>query len=93
MFSLFRHEMYLSSYVCWGGGVRGVVNRCVLVISFLAYLTTLSHLHDYELDDRMIGVRIPTGDGNFFLHPCVQTGSGAHTASYEMGTGGVFPCQ
>jgi hypothetical protein len=34
------------------------------------------------------GVRIPAGAGNFFLLHRVQTGSGAHPASYPMGTGG-----
>jgi hypothetical protein len=27
----------------------------------------------------------------FVLYSCVQTGSGAHPASYPMGTGGSFP--
>jgi hypothetical protein len=29
--------------------------------------------------------------GNFSLHRRVQTGSGAHAASYPMGTRGCFP--
>jgi hypothetical protein len=37
------------------------------------------------------GLRSPTGAGNFSSSPCVQTGSGAHPASYPMGTGGPFP--
>jgi hypothetical protein len=36
----------------------------------------------YGLDDRMIGVRFPAGATNFSLHHRVQTGSGAHPASY-----------
>jgi hypothetical protein len=40
---------------------------------------------------RMIGVRFPVGAGNFLLLHRVQTGSGAHRASYPMGTGGYFP--
>jgi hypothetical protein len=35
-------------------------------------------------------VRVPTGAGNFSLHHCVQNGSGAHPASYPMGTGVSF---
>jgi hypothetical protein len=31
------------------------------------------------------------GAGNFSLHHCIQTGSGAHPASYPVGTGGSFP--
>jgi hypothetical protein len=36
------------------------------------------------------GVRVPVGAGNFSLHHRVQTGSGAHLASYPMGTRGSF---
>jgi hypothetical protein len=42
---------------------------------------------DYGLDDRAIEVRSPTG-ADFSSSSCVQTGSGAHPASYPMGTGG-----
>jgi hypothetical protein len=45
---------------------------------------------DYGLDDRAIEVRSPTGS-DFSSSPCVQNGSGAHPASYPMGTGGSFP--
>jgi hypothetical protein len=45
---------------------------------------------DYGLDDRAIEVRSPTG-ADFSSSPCGQTGSGAHPASYQMGTGGPFP--
>jgi hypothetical protein len=38
-----------------------------------------------------IGVRSPTEAEDFSSIPCVQTGSGAHPASYPMGTGGPFP--
>jgi hypothetical protein len=50
-----------------------------------------SILSDYGLDDRAIQVRSPIGAENFSSSPCVQTGSGAHSASYPMGTGGSFP--
>jgi hypothetical protein len=43
---------------------------------------------DYGLDDQAIEVRSPTGAEDFSSSPCVQTGSGAHPASYPMGTGG-----
>jgi hypothetical protein len=36
-------------------------------------------------------VRFPAGAGNFSLHHRVQTGSGAHPASYPVGTSGSFP--
>jgi hypothetical protein len=37
-----------------------------------------------------LDVSIPAGAGNFSLHHRVQTGSGAHLASYLMGTSGSF---
>jgi hypothetical protein len=44
----------------------------------------------YGLDDRGSVVRFPAGAGNFSLYHHVQNGSGAHPASYPMGTGGSF---
>jgi hypothetical protein len=38
-----------------------------------------------------LGVRVPAVFGNFSLHHRIQTGSGAHPASYPMGTKGSFP--
>jgi hypothetical protein len=46
---------------------------------------------DYGLDRRGSRVRVPEGAGNFPLHHRVQNGSGAHPASYPMGTRGSFP--
>jgi hypothetical protein len=37
----------------------------------------------------MIGVRFQAGAGNFSLRHHVQTGSGAHPASYSMCTGAL----
>jgi hypothetical protein len=44
----------------------------------------------YGLDDRG---SIPgrSNDGVFILRHCVQTGSGAHLVSYQMGVGGSYP--
>jgi hypothetical protein len=50
-----------------------------------------SIVSDYGLDDQTIRVQSPTGAEDFSYSPCVQTGSGAHPASYPMGTGGPFP--
>jgi hypothetical protein len=44
----------------------------------------------YRLDDRESRVRFPAGAGNFSLLHRVQNGSGAHPASYPMGTRGSF---
>jgi hypothetical protein len=43
------------------------------------------------LDDRGSRVQLPAETGNFSLHHRVQNGSGAHPASYSMGTRGYFP--
>jgi hypothetical protein len=40
----------------------------------------------FGLDDLGSRVRFPAGAGNFSLHHSVQNGSGAHPASYPMGT-------
>jgi hypothetical protein len=40
--------------------------------------------------DRCSRVRFPAGAGNFSLHRRFQNGSGAHPASYLMGTRGSF---
>jgi hypothetical protein len=40
-------------------------------------------------DDRGSRVRFSAGAGNFSLHHRVQNGSGAHPASYPMGTGAL----
>jgi hypothetical protein len=45
----------------------------------------------YGLDYRGSRVRFPAGAGNFSLHHRVQNGSGAHPASYPIGTRGSFP--
>jgi hypothetical protein len=45
----------------------------------------------YGLGDRGSSVRFPAAAGNFSLHHCVQNGSGAHPASYPMGTMVSFP--
>jgi hypothetical protein len=44
----------------------------------------------YGLDDRGSRVRFPAGAGNFSLHHRVHNGSGAHPASYPMGTRRYF---
>jgi hypothetical protein len=44
----------------------------------------------YGLDNRGFRVRFPAKARNFSLHHRVQNGSGAHPASYPMGTRGSF---
>jgi hypothetical protein len=50
--------------------------------------SSVSIVYDYGLDDRG---SIPVGGRGFSSTPCAQTGSGAHPASYPVGTGGPFP--
>jgi hypothetical protein len=45
---------------------------------------------DYGLVGQGVRVRIPV-EGSYFPLHIVQTGSGAHRASYPMDTGGSFP--
>jgi hypothetical protein len=44
----------------------------------------------YGLDDRGSMVRFPAGVRDFSFHHRVQNGSGAHPASFPMGTRGCF---
>jgi len=54
-------------------------------------ILTIIYRLGYELDDRGSRFRFPAEAENFSLHHRVQNGSGAHPASYPMGTGGSFP--
>jgi hypothetical protein len=67
------------------------MNFCIFVVHNKSRVSSVGIVNDYGLDYRMSGVRIPAGAGNLSLHHCVQTGSGAHPASYPMGTRGSFP--
>jgi hypothetical protein len=58
---------------------------------FPGYGSSGSIVSDYVLDDQAIKVRSPTGAEDFSSSPCIHTSSGAHPASYPMGTGGPFP--
>jgi hypothetical protein len=53
--------------------------------------SSVSTVSGCGLDDRAIEVRTAAGAKDFSSSPCVQIGSGAHPASYTMGTGGPFP--
>jgi hypothetical protein len=57
----------------------------------LDFYSSVSIVSDYGLDDWAIEVQSLTGAEDFSSSPCVQTGSGAHPASYPVGTGGSFP--
>jgi len=46
---------------------------------------------EYVLDDRVIGILSPAEAAYFSFSLCVQTGSGAHPASYPMVPGVLSP--
>jgi hypothetical protein len=52
--------------------------------------STVSIATGYKLDAQGVRVRVLVGASFAPLH-VVQTGSGAHPASYSIGTGGSFP--
>jgi hypothetical protein len=54
------------------------------------WMTKEDYVHRSKLTGQS-GVRAPAGAGNFSLHHRVQTNSGAHPASYPMGTRSSFP--
>jgi hypothetical protein len=53
--------------------------------------SSVSIVSDYRLDDQAIRVRYPAGAKDISSGLCVQTGSGAHSASCTMGRVGPFP--
>jgi hypothetical protein len=73
-------------------GVRFVDTiHCLPTFLIRSRGSSVSTVSGYGLDDRAIEVRSPAGAKDFSSSICVQTGSGAHPASYTMGTGGSFP--
>jgi hypothetical protein len=63
----------------------------LLIVVLSLYSHFFSNIFINGLDDRGSRVRFPAGAGNFSLHRNVQNGSGAHPASYSMGTRVSFP--
>jgi hypothetical protein len=53
--------------------------------------SSVSIVCGYGLDDLATAVRSPSEARDFSSNFCVQTGSGAHPASFTMGTEGPFP--
>jgi hypothetical protein len=51
----------------------------------------IAQRYSARLRARWSRFRIPAGTGNISPHHRVQNGSGAHLASYSMGTSGSFP--
>jgi hypothetical protein len=67
-----------------------VVVVVVVVVNIKNHDSSVGIALGYGLDDRGSRVRVLVGAGNFSLHHRVQNGSGAHPASYPMGTSGSF---
>jgi hypothetical protein len=66
------------------------VNIPVQVLGFHGRQLGVGIATGYGLDDLGVGVRVPV-EQEFSLVHVVQTGFGAHPASYPMRTGGSFP--
>jgi hypothetical protein len=85
------------SLVSFAGIILCVASQRVFIIIVVYFvIDSVRKLLDttalgYGLDDRGSRVRFPAGAGNVSLHYRVQNGSGAHPASYPMGTRGSFP--
>jgi hypothetical protein len=73
-----------------------VISSGVVMKTLIKEFTCCAHSSvaialSYRLDDRVYKVRFLAGAGNFSLHHRVQYDSGAHPASYPMGSRGSFP--
>jgi hypothetical protein len=96
---LYRYFMGQSSEFCRHNPLKGIATSNIKGKHIYFFIDSVWKLLDssvgialgYGLDDRGSGVRFPAGAGNFSLHHRVQNGSGAHPASYPMGTRGSFP--
>jgi hypothetical protein len=68
-----------------------ISNKFLPAIIYMSLDISVGIAIGYGLDDRMIGVRFPTGAGNFSLRHHAQTKFGIQSASYSVDTGGSFP--
>jgi hypothetical protein len=91
-------EFYLHSaciLLLVGHWSQRLTVACYQLQKFNSYTTyigaRIAQWYSAGLRARWSGVRVPAGSGNFSLHSCVQTGFGAHPASYPIGTRGSFP--
>jgi hypothetical protein len=69
--------------------VWNMENICTLLEK--SHDSSVSIALGYRLDDWGSRVQFLVGARNFSLHHCIQNSSGAHPASYPMGTRGSFP--
>jgi hypothetical protein len=86
-------DCYCRSCRCWDGVVLSIGISCVRgrVSARKRRDSSVGIQLGYGLDNGGSRVRFPAGAGNFYLHHRVQNDSGAHPASYPMGTRDSFP--
>lgn len=89
----------VTFYVEYEVGVNYILNQCTCVqfiqffnpvqgnLSFTYWIAHSVQRLSFCLDDLEIGVRFPTGAGDFSSLRSVHIGSGAHPASYITDTG------
>jgi hypothetical protein len=87
------HAKGASSSKTWISNLGAFYNeiKSTLILFLVSRDSSVGIALGYGLDDRGSRVRFPARAGNFSLHHRVQNGSGAHPASYPMGTRGSFP--
>jgi hypothetical protein len=64
--------------------------KSTICVKFSQMWIWIAQWYSAGLRARWSRIRVPARVGNFSLHHRVQTGSGAHTASYPVGTTGSF---
>jgi len=75
---IFLHSLFSDMCNLYSSKLKKqIFNVCLLMFS--------------GLDDWGSRVQFSVGRGDFSLHYCVQNGSGAHPASYPIGSRGSFP--
>jgi hypothetical protein len=70
--------------------LNGRKPQCLLfTAAYILHVVRYSNQYNDYTTDWTAGVRFPSGPGTVRRHR-VQTGSGAHPASYQMSTGDIF---
>jgi hypothetical protein len=82
-----RHRGIITCIVTWGYATK---KRKIALVNIKSRDSSVGIALAYGLDNRGSRVLFPAGAGNFSLHHRVHNGSGAHPASYPVGTTGSF---
>jgi hypothetical protein len=75
----------------WVATWSRVTQIIILTVTVESRDSSVGTVLGYGLDNQGSRVQFLVGAGNFSLHHHVQNSSGAHPASYPMGTRGSFP--